>query len=473
MALLICLVSVIRVDVVQAKFGVQLPFLDGHGYRCAQNWNGNVSHQYNSTKYDLDFGMPRGTLLVAASGGKVIAIQNNCREGSQYYSCGHGFGNYIKIKNYNEENSLLYAHLQYHGVLVNVGDDVNAGQPIGFSGNTGHSTGPHVHFGLHDIDNAKPGRSLSDIEIWSHDKNTGEDLWRLVGVPRNNSKAFRCYVDGNDIGHEYEAMDINGFNFSAFQCSDIGNNSIHCWRGDKDSTGRYHSAWCEDALFHIRYYKNNSGYHSEELSTADGRDLCGNNQGEVGLLAFLSDGSYGMGGGLPPVSGDKTDLTPDFDIYNTQGQEISSNHSDDPIKTVYVGQQVRLNLTTEVHNDDTENHLRDDDSDSIEGPVYYWIEGVIPKTLYVSEEFDVDDLDKGDEPDEEEWFIIPNYPGHIISFQAEVDGDDEVDEESEDNNTSRVERLQIVENPNNSNNQPGSSVGIVLSPEEIMSILFN
>jgi len=168
-----------------------------------------------------------------------------------------------------------------------------------------------------------------------------------------------------------------------------------------------------------------------------------------------SSGSSGGGtgnGGLPPVTGDKTDLTPDFDIYNEQGQEISSNHSDDPIQTVQVGQQIKLNLTTEVHNDDTENHLRNSNSNSIEGPIYYWIEGIVPKTLIVSEEFDVDDLDKHDDPDESEWFTIPNHPGTTISFQAEVDGDDEVDEESEGNNTSRIERLYITGDPEPSEN---------------------
>ena len=381
--LVVSVVILSSFNLAYARFGVQLPFLDGHAYECKQNSNDRPSHDISQTRYDLDFGMPRGTLLVAASGGKVIAVENNCKEGNS--SCGHGFGNYVKIKNYNEDHSLLYAHLQYHGVIVSVGDDVNAGQPIGFSGNTGHSTGSHIHFGLHDINATRPGESKSNIEIWSHDNTTNQDIWRRVDVPRNDSTAFVCEqsrANGDSIdapGHYYKAMDINGFNFSAFQCADLGNNSAHCWRGEKDSTGRYHSARCDEANWHVKYYKDSSGYHSQELSSYEGVDLCDNNQGTIDLITYLS-GNYGIGGGgFPAESGNKTDLTPDFDIYNEQGQEISANSDNYTLKTVYVGQRIRLNLTTEVHNDDTQNHLRDSNSDSIEGPVYYWIDGVVNK----------------------------------------------------------------------------------------------
>ena len=40
----------------------------------------------------------------------------------------------------------LYAHLKAEGVLVRVGQRVRAGQQIGLSGNTGFTTGPHLHF---------------------------------------------------------------------------------------------------------------------------------------------------------------------------------------------------------------------------------------------------------------------------------------------------------------------------------------
>ena len=54
-----------------------------------------------------------------------------------------GYGNYIVIKHSNGTQT-LYAHLSK--VSVSVGDEVNTGEVIGKSGNTGRSTGPHLHF---------------------------------------------------------------------------------------------------------------------------------------------------------------------------------------------------------------------------------------------------------------------------------------------------------------------------------------
>ena len=42
----------------------------------------------------------------------------------------------------------LYAHLREGGVLVRVGQRVEKGQQIGLSGNTGFTSGPHLHFAL-------------------------------------------------------------------------------------------------------------------------------------------------------------------------------------------------------------------------------------------------------------------------------------------------------------------------------------
>ena len=242
--------------------------------------------------YDLDFGIPRGTLIVAAAGGEVIATENRCVEGNT--SCGHGFGNYIKIK-HDDSYATLYAHLQHNGVIVNVGDHVIAGQPIGFSGNTGNSHGAHLHFGMHEPGRNSIGKSIDDIEIWSRDRNTGQDIWRLVGIPRSNDRAFHCRLNNGTRGHYYEALDINGFIFSPFQCASLSGNAIHCWRGEPDDTGRYHMAGCEDAYYHVRYYKNSSGYHAQELSTANGRDLCNSHTGSADMLAYLSGNGYGGG----------------------------------------------------------------------------------------------------------------------------------------------------------------------------------
>jgi murein DD-endopeptidase MepM/ murein hydrolase activator NlpD len=84
-----------------------------------------------------DFGTPIGTPIYAAEDGQVFAVGNN---GKVQY------GRYIVIKHGNNL-ATLYAHLSRQ--IVSAGNSVKKGDIIGYSGNTGYSTGPHLHFGAY------------------------------------------------------------------------------------------------------------------------------------------------------------------------------------------------------------------------------------------------------------------------------------------------------------------------------------
>ena len=57
-----------------------------------------------------------------------------------------GYGKWIVVR-HSTGLSTLYAHLSL--TTVNIGDSVESGQVIGYSGNTGFTTGPHLHFGVY------------------------------------------------------------------------------------------------------------------------------------------------------------------------------------------------------------------------------------------------------------------------------------------------------------------------------------
>jgi len=106
---------------------------------------GPITSPYGSRRsgfhYGIDIGNKRGTSIVASASGVVINVVNHCKEGSS--SCGGRYGNYITIEHPNGMQT-KYAHLQK--ISVSVGQSVSQGEQIGTLGNTGRSTGPHLHF---------------------------------------------------------------------------------------------------------------------------------------------------------------------------------------------------------------------------------------------------------------------------------------------------------------------------------------
>ncbi len=89
----------------------------------------------------VDFAASIGTPIRASLGGIVTGVANT----DLYRGC-FSYGKWIMIKHSNGL-STLYAHLSLQTVAV--GDAVSTGQVIGYSGNTGYSTGPHLHFGVY------------------------------------------------------------------------------------------------------------------------------------------------------------------------------------------------------------------------------------------------------------------------------------------------------------------------------------
>ncbi|MEK7180749.1 MAG: peptidoglycan DD-metalloendopeptidase family protein [Patescibacteria group bacterium] len=104
---------------------------------------GEISNLYRGKPHNgLDIGTPLGTPVFAAEEGKVIAVDNNDRSSWKKYQ----YGKYILIEHPNNM-ATLYAHLSKQ--IVQKGAAVKRGDLIGYSGNTGYSTGPHLHFGLY------------------------------------------------------------------------------------------------------------------------------------------------------------------------------------------------------------------------------------------------------------------------------------------------------------------------------------
>ena len=94
-----------------------------------------------------------GARLNAPGDGKIIALENNIEDNyrpgivNDNINDSNLAGNYIMIDHLNGEYSLM-AHFKKGTIIVSVGDTVNKGQEVGKAGNSGNSTGPHLHYHL-------------------------------------------------------------------------------------------------------------------------------------------------------------------------------------------------------------------------------------------------------------------------------------------------------------------------------------
>ncbi len=94
----------------------------------------------------IDIGCAYGSAIVAAESGTVTYTNTSCYHNWGKYNscgCGGGFGNYVWMSHGNGKET-IYGHLT--SVTVSPGQYVSKGQVIGYSGSTGYSTGPHLHF---------------------------------------------------------------------------------------------------------------------------------------------------------------------------------------------------------------------------------------------------------------------------------------------------------------------------------------
>lgn len=120
-----------------------MPYAHGEKRRLSQGFRGAFSH-YGENEYAVDFEMPEGTQVFAARDGIVAEVKEDSRVGGPARSYS-GEANYVLVM-HDDGSFANYAHLRYDGAVVAPGDRVRAGDLIGYSGNTGRSSGPHLHF---------------------------------------------------------------------------------------------------------------------------------------------------------------------------------------------------------------------------------------------------------------------------------------------------------------------------------------
>jgi len=122
-----------------------LPWRPGDYYELIQGNNSVADHQ-GVEAYAFDFSLLPGTLVLAARAGTVSMVKSDSNEGGFNIAYAND-ANYVVI-DHGDGTQALYLHLMYHGALVRVGEQVRQGQPIALTGDTGWTSGPHLHFAV-------------------------------------------------------------------------------------------------------------------------------------------------------------------------------------------------------------------------------------------------------------------------------------------------------------------------------------
>jgi murein DD-endopeptidase MepM/ murein hydrolase activator NlpD len=134
----------------------------GYGYRIHPIYKTRKMHT------GMDFTAPTGTEIYATGDGIVVSPNSQMRGYGRYVVISHGFG-----------YSTLYAHMSR--IAVRVGQRVKRGQVIGYVGNTGASTAPHLHYEVR-----RANRPVNPINFYFNDLDPLEYEMMLEISSRSN-----------------------------------------------------------------------------------------------------------------------------------------------------------------------------------------------------------------------------------------------------------------------------------------------
>jgi murein DD-endopeptidase MepM/ murein hydrolase activator NlpD len=134
----------------------RFPYDESTPRRLSSGVGEGASHS-GPDRYSYDFSMPEGTAVLASRAGSVVRVMDGYTEGGHDPEL-RNRANAVLIL-HDDGSFAEYAHLS-PGVPVVVGQPVDVGDRLGLSGDTGYSSGPHLHFAVRLRDSAVKSRTV-------------------------------------------------------------------------------------------------------------------------------------------------------------------------------------------------------------------------------------------------------------------------------------------------------------------------
>jgi murein DD-endopeptidase MepM/ murein hydrolase activator NlpD len=142
--------------------------------RTASGYGWRIHPIYKDRRFHsgMDFSAPTGTDIYATADGKVTKITTEKTGYGKRIEVDHGFG-----------YKTLYAHLSKFNVKK--GQKVKRGDVIGFVGNTGGSTAPHLHYEVH-----VKGKVVNPHHYYFKEDFTAEQFDKMIQISQNSNQTF-------------------------------------------------------------------------------------------------------------------------------------------------------------------------------------------------------------------------------------------------------------------------------------------
>ena len=131
----------------QPDFHYRVPFAIANDHVISQAYPYAMTHVTLDSHYAVDIAMPIGTDIYAARGGTVFEVASTNFRGGLDPDEDKASANLIRIL-HDDGTYGVYAHLNWNTIRVRPGDVVSRGEYIADSGNTGFTSGPHLHFAV-------------------------------------------------------------------------------------------------------------------------------------------------------------------------------------------------------------------------------------------------------------------------------------------------------------------------------------